>query len=189
MESRLLLIRHGPSRVVREMPASRWTLTPTAEPICAAFARRHLAPYAPARILTSHEPKAIRTGEIMAAVLDLPCAPAPDLHEHRRETAPWFDEAADFQAAIARLFAHPHDVVFGEESADQARVRFDAGIAALLRQYPHQTLAIVTHGTVLSLFIAAHNNLDPLAFWRQLTMPACAVLALPTFALRQTITA
>jgi hypothetical protein len=41
-------------------------------------------------------------------------------------------------------------------------------------------LAIVTHGTVLTLFLAHHNpHLDPISFWRDLTLPCFFVTSIP----------
>lgn len=184
---KLLLIRHGPSQVDGDLPASQWGLTAAGEAKCADFARNQLLPYQPTRFFTSHEPKARQTGQIMAAALGLPCADAPDLHEHLRENAPWFDNAADFQAAVARLFARPDELVFGEESASEAQLRFQQAVAGLVGSYAGDTLAIVSHGTVISLFVAQFNDVDVAAYWRGLTMPACAILSLPSYQLLRTL--
>ena len=39
--------------------------------------------------------------------------------------------------------------------------------------HPGKTEAVVTHGTVLSLFLAHYNHLDEYTFWKELGMPAC----------------
>lgn len=184
----LLLIRHGPSRAEPDLPASQWALTAAGEAECARFALDRLSPYRPTRFVTSQEPKARRTGQIMAAALgNLPCAAAPDLHEHLRERAPWFDSVSEFQAAVTHLFAEPDTVVFGEESANQTRRRFHHAVTSLVSRYPDETLAIVTHGTALSLFVAHYNEIDVAAFWQRLTMPACTILSLPSYQLTQTL--
>ncbi len=183
----LLLIRHGPSRAEPDLPASHWGLTAAGEAKCADFARRHLSAYQPTRFITSFEPKARYTGQIMAAALGLPCTDAPGLHEHLRETTPWFDTAAAFQAAVARLFAEPDAVIFGEESANEAGQRFQRAVTGLVGSHPGETLAIVSHGTVISLFVAQYNDIDVVAYWQQLSMPACTILSLPTYQLTRTL--
>jgi broad specificity phosphatase PhoE len=71
-------------------------------------------------------------------------------------------------------------LVFGNETADQARTRFTQAIHTLLAQHPSDTLAIVTHGTVLTLFLAHHNpHLDPISFWHSLQLPDLVVVTLP----------
>jgi hypothetical protein len=49
-------------------------------------------------------------------------------------------------------------------------------------------LAIVAHGTVISLFVAAHNQINSFELWQQLAMPSFVVLGLPSFALVEAVT-
>jgi broad specificity phosphatase PhoE len=134
----------------------------------------------PTHIITSQERKASETGQIIADALGIPCTAAPGLQEHDRTGAPYLPNQADFEAAIMRLFEHPGELVFGNETADQARTRFTQAVHSLLAQYPSDTLAIVSHGTVLTLFLAHHNpDLDPISFWQQLKLPDLAVVSLP----------
>jgi hypothetical protein len=48
-------------------------------------------------------------------------------------------------------------------------------------------VAIVTHGTVLSIFTARHNPIDPFALWQQLSLPAFLVLDRLTFTMEQMV--
>jgi broad specificity phosphatase PhoE len=57
-----------------------------------------------------------------------------------------------------------------------------------LTEYPGGDVALVTHATVLSLFVARHSGRAAFDFWRLLTMPAVVVFDLPGFALREVIT-
>lgn len=67
----------------------------------------------------------------------------------------------------------------GTESARQAENRFQKAIELLLAEHPDETLAIVSHGTVMSLFAA--NYLQPSAqqIWRALQMPDLIIFKLP----------
>ncbi|GAB4147330.1 MAG: hypothetical protein Fur0021_06050 [Candidatus Promineifilaceae bacterium] len=124
----------------------------------------------------------------MASALGgLPCTAAPDLHEHLREHVPWFDSVSEFQAAVMRLFSEPDRVVFGEESANQTRRRLHHAVTSLVSRYPDEALAIVTHGTALSLFVAHYNEINVAAYWQRLTMPACTILSLPSYQLTETL--
>lgn len=71
--------------------------------------------------------------------------------------------------------------MFGEETANATCARFTRGLRAVLVAYPKQRLAIVTHGTVLALFLAHQNGFEPQPFWRGLGMPTLVVTALPNF--------
>jgi broad specificity phosphatase PhoE len=89
---------------------------------------------------------------------------------------------------MAALFARPAELVFGDESADQAYQRFRAAVTGVLELFPDQNVAVVTHGTVMTLLITrAKSDPAPLAFWQRLGLPAVAVLGRPDLALEQLI--
>jgi broad specificity phosphatase PhoE len=56
----------------------------------------------------------------------------------------------------------------------------------VLSEAGDQTTAIVTHGTVLALFLARHNR-DRKGFdlWRQLGLPSFVIVTLPEFMIEQ----
>jgi broad specificity phosphatase PhoE len=173
----LILARHALPEIDPDRPARTWALSEAGRLSCIALAEK-LAAYDLAAVVTSVEPKARETGEIVAGRLSLPVETAIGLHEHERETVGWLGRE-QFETSVADLFARPGVLVFGEETADQAHRRFAAAVREALDQHPAGNVAIVTHGTVMSLFVARANGLDPLPFWRQLGMPAFAVLSRP----------
>ncbi|MCP4167150.1 MAG: histidine phosphatase family protein [Chloroflexi bacterium] len=61
----------------------------------------------------------------------------------------------------------PDELVFGEETADRAHERFATAVDVVLTAHPGQTVAIVAHGTVITLYVAHLQNLEPYPFWRQ----------------------
>jgi broad specificity phosphatase PhoE len=173
----LYLIRHSTTVQEPEVSSHTWVLSPDGREQAWQLARE-LSKQSPVTgIYASSETKALETGRILAEELGISCQTFDGLHEHERHTAPFFPTQAEFQAAIARLFACPDELVFGEETAAQASARFDAAIHQIGQRHPSGDIAIVTHGTVLSLFIARHNPaIDVFEFWRQLTMPDCYVV-------------
>lgn len=156
---KLILVRHSAVQRLDHVPPPQWRLSDDGRQRCAALAHR-LAPLKPVAVITSHEPKAVETAELVARQLDLPCSIADGLHEHERHDIKLMSPAA-FQANMQQFFQRPDDLVFGNETATQAVERFGEGIAAALSAWPDQTVVIVTHGTVLSLFAARHNPIDP----------------------------
>jgi broad specificity phosphatase PhoE len=70
--------------------------------------------------------------------------------------------------------AEPDKLLFGEETFTAAQERFSQQIDILLEQYSTETLAVVTHGTVLSLYLAHVSEQDVVALWNSLDMPAYA---------------
>jgi broad specificity phosphatase PhoE len=183
--SNLILIRHSQSRQDPAQPASQWGLTDEGRRRCVPLADR-LARYGLAAVVTSRERKAAETGALVAARLGLPAEQAEGLHEHQRERAAFLPHG-EFERTIAAFFARPGDLVFGEETASQAAERFDRVVSAVLASYPRQSIAIVSHGTVMTLFVAQHAGVEPLDFWKRLGMPAAVVLALPQLELVEVI--
>ncbi len=52
-----------------------------------------------------------------------------------------------------------------------------------LGEYLSGNAVIVKHGTVITLFTARANGIEPFIFWKQLGLPSCVVLELPDFRL------
>ncbi|MDQ2996252.1 MAG: phosphoglycerate mutase family protein [Chloroflexota bacterium] len=185
MPNTLILIRHSQSQPEPGRPASQWPLTEAGQQRCIALAERLVA-YAPDLIVTSRERKASATGALVAARLALPTKMADGLHEHQREHAGWLPEPA-FEQAVSAFFARPNELVFGEETASQASARFDAAVRDILAAHPRQTVALVSHGTVITLFVAQHAGVAALPFWKCLGMPAIMVMSLPEMGLLEVI--
>ncbi|MGD8792007.1 MAG: histidine phosphatase family protein, partial [Anaerolineae bacterium] len=140
-----------------------------------------------AAIVASQEPKAAETGRIVAGILGLPFETAPDLHEHEREHEPFFASQETFRRQVVRLLEQPEAPIFGQETGDEARRRFAAALEAVLAAHPQGNLAIVTHGTVMALFLARAAGLDAVFFWQRLGLPAFAVLSLPGYEILEVV--
>jgi hypothetical protein len=91
---------------------------------------------------------------------------------------------AAYVAHNAPLFAAPTEAVVGSEPAELARARFALAIdAAVAATTSSEHLAVITHGTVVALFVAAHNPIDAFSLWQRLSCPALVLLSLPGYAL------
>jgi len=182
----LLLIKHSLPEIIPTRPAREWQLSAAGRQRCTALAGE-LSVYDPDILVSSREPKATQTAEITAGLLGRPFDSAANLHEHERQRVGWADKAS-FEANIANLFKKPDELVMGEETANQAHLRFKQAVEELLGCHPNQTLAIVAHGTVISLFAARVANLEPFQLWRQLGLPSVVVLSRPDLKLVKIIT-
>ena len=105
--------------------------------------------------------------------------PVPGLHEHERPKTR-IVPPAQFEANIRALFARPSEIVFGSESADAASQPFTTAVVGLVERH-HGDTAVVTHGTVMALFVAAHTGRDAFEVWQQQRMPCAALLTLPDY--------
>jgi broad specificity phosphatase PhoE len=175
----LILIRHSVSQQQPGVSAHEWVLTEDGKTRCDHLAE-HLREYPIDQIFSSDEPKAHLTAAIVAEKLGLPPVEIhAGLRETHRATAPYFDSAADFQAAIQAAMLEPDKLLFGEETFAAAKHRFANTIAELIAQHPDKTIAATTHGTMMSLYLAEIAGRAVYDLWQSLKMPAYALLTLP----------
>jgi broad specificity phosphatase PhoE len=80
------------------------------------------------------------------------------------------------------LFRRPAERVLGRESADEARDRFAHAVDRIVENATSDVVAIVTHGTVLALFLADHGaRKTAFELWRSLGQPSFVVMDVPGF--------
>ncbi|MCH7625614.1 MAG: histidine phosphatase family protein [Chloroflexi bacterium] len=84
------------------------------------------------------------------------------MHEHDRNDVEYFHDSVDFDNAVHSLFDNPNELVFGRETADEAHQRFSGALDSFLRAYEGHSLAVVAHGTVISLFYSQKDGHRPL---------------------------
>lgn len=173
----LILIKHALPEIAQDVPSHLWRLSSQgragAERLATAITH-----YTPDVLVTSVEPKAAETGQIVARLLSIPCRTAPGLQENDRTGLPYLD-AKRYETIFRRFFRHPDDLVVGCETARQAGSRFVAAVDTILASHQGESIAVVAHGTVISLFLAARCDLDPFLAWQRLGLPSFVVLSLP----------
>ena len=189
MPTRLILVRHAAVQIDKSVNSHDWQLTEDGRSATHLLAPK-LHAYQPRHIYNSEEPKARATGTALADVLHLATQAVGGLQEHDRRGVPFFESKSEFETAVSQLFTHPHELLFGQETGQQARQRFSQAITNLCQRHPNETIIITTHGTVLTLFVTHFNpQLDATTFWRSLEMPEAIILTRPQFALQERLTA
>ena len=186
MSSKLILMRHSLPDINPELPSHHWKLSDEGQRRCEPLAES-LAKYHLDKIFTSIEPKANETGQILSQLLNRPFQIADGLHEHERDNVEFFKSTRGFEAVIAEFFARPNELVFGRETADQAHQRFSTAIDALTERHKDNDLAVVTHGTVMTLFVSRITGVKPFTFWQCLDLPSFAALTLPNLELIEVV--
>jgi broad specificity phosphatase PhoE len=154
----LLLVRHSVPTPDPSVPSEEWRLSGEGRSLCGPLAIQ-VGAHEPRRLLTSPEPKALETAELIAPVLGLDV----EIEDGLRETA---REQNVLHERIRQLFAKPDEVVFGEESARAALARFSWVVEGVEEQ-----AAFVTHGTVMSLYVAGSDPDGGFEYWKTLGMP------------------
>jgi broad specificity phosphatase PhoE len=183
--SRLVLIKHASPLVVPDVSSEQWRLSDKGRASCIPLAEQ-LRQYAPKLIVSSTEPKAVETAELIAAHLAIPHETAPHLHEHDRSNVPHM-RSSDFISAVELFFRKPDQLVLGHETAQQAEQRFSRAVRNVLIEHPNDDIAIVSHGTVIALLLARHSDRTGFQLWRELGLPSFAVLETPAFKVAQIV--
>jgi len=157
---KLALVRHSLPEIVASEPAAQWRIGEAGRSLCGPLADR-LKAYEPHLIVSSTEPKAVETAEIVAGRLGVESETASGLHEHDRSGSTGLLGKERFEETIAELFERPDELVMGQETAAQARDRFAGTVQCVVEMRPDKSVVIVAHGTVISLFVANYTDQDP----------------------------
>lgn len=171
----LILVKHSLPEIDPSVPAKEWRLSCEGRRRARKLGER-LDRYSLDLFVSSAEPKAIETAEIASDCLKIPTEIVEGLHEHERVNA-GFLKRERFEQSIREFYEQPADQVFGEETADTAYNRFANAVHRLTDRPPKENIAIVTHGTVLSLFVSRNSDLEPFALWKKLGLPSWVVLS------------
>jgi len=177
MDKHLILVRHSTPEIDRSIPSSQWVLNDTGK-IRGHQLARQLSSYPVGMVVSSSEPKALGTARIIASYHQLTPLVNHQLNEHERSRSALLSES-DFRKAMIDLFRYPTELVFGSETADEASTRFEEVIQRFLLDDPGEDMVIVSHGTVMALFIARQLNEKPYRIWRDMPMPIAYVFSQP----------
>lgn len=170
---KLIFVRHGPPLVDVEQPADTWPLSEEGRAATTRLAEL-LRPHAPDLIVSSAEPKASQTAYLLAVALDADFQTAEGLEEHHRSKVGYLDKGT-FDEKVRDLFRNPDKRVFGDETANQASDRFAKAVKSVQKLNPRRSLAIVSHGTVISLWLERNAGADGLVTWKMLGLPSFVV--------------
>jgi broad specificity phosphatase PhoE len=174
----LILIKHARPQVDPSISSEEWTLGDEGRAGAARLVER-LRGYDFARLFCSSEPKAAQTAAVIGHGLGRPVEQANDLFEHDRRDVPHM-ETREFISLVALLFKEPGRLVLGNETADEAYERFADAVDGLIER-ERGDVAVVTHGTVISLFAQRRANEEPFALWRRMGLPSFIVLEIPSW--------
>lgn len=181
----LILVKHSLPEIVPMIPAKEWRLSKSGQIRCKALAEK-LESYLPDVVISSVEPKAVETAQIIASQLNKPFGTFDGLHEHDRAGVDFLDKE-QFEAKVSDFFMHRDQLVLGKETANRAVERFSKALTSVEVEYSNKTIVVVAHGTVITLFVEKFNDLEAFSFWKKLDLPSLVVLSLPQHKLVKTI--
>jgi broad specificity phosphatase PhoE len=177
--AKLFLIKHARPEVDPRTPSEQWRLGAEGRAGAERLAGR-LAGLGFTRLYSSSEPKALETAQSVARTMDLSVVQMPDLGEHDRRNVPHM-ESREFISMVALFFKEPGRRVLGEETADEAYGRFAAGVDGVLKEAGGADVAVVSHGTVISLFAQRRAGEEPFGLWRRMGLPSYIVFDVETW--------
>lgn len=169
----LILVKHGKPAIAPDVPRSRWALSEEGRVGASRLAGK-LARFEPKFLFASPELKAHDTAAAMGEALDLPVRTDRDLAEHRADDNPFVSQA-EIEALIERALRDPDRLVMGEETGAAARARFAEAMARVAAA-GEGAKVVVAHGRIISLWLSAEREFDPVPFWRRLGFVTAAVL-------------
>ena len=174
MKKYLILVKHSLPEIVEGLPAREWKLSEVGKERAQRLADQLLR-YQPEVLISSVEPKAMETAEIIAEKLGLPVYVVEGLHEHERNNVPFLPKD-ELQKAVKEFFSKPTELVFGDETAEQSHERFERAVRPVLNYYQGKTVVLVTHGTVISLFVSRLTGIHDFSLWNELGLPSFVVI-------------
>lgn len=182
---KIILIKHARPLVQEDVPSHDWGLSEEGRSAANRLAEE-LKEFEPSIVLSSEEPKAAQTAQILCDVLDKPLKLEPGLAEHDRENVPMM-ASREFISLMALFFKQNTRLVLGRETAAQATRRITSTVDNQLLAHPEGNVAMVTHGTVLALLLADRARVDPFQTWRRMALPSYAVFSVPEWDLEKII--
>lgn len=182
----LILVRHSLPEIEAGIPAHAWELSNEGRARVVRLAET-VKQYQLEVIGSSVEPKARETAEILCKILEVDLVVMDGLHEHERSGVSLVSKE-EFQSLVREMFEKPDELIFGNETAAQALERFKTSVALMMNLYDDKRMAIVAHGTVISLFVSELTGLDGYQLWNELDLPSFVVLDLDNRKLLETVT-
>ncbi|WP_219835225.1 histidine phosphatase family protein [Paenibacillus sp. R14(2021)] len=169
MITRILLIRHGDSSPMVSVDRERGLTEQGHETV--RRMTEELRDVSIDAVVSSPYVRALMTVQGIADERGLSVATFEDLRERQLYGSDALLPSDAFYHAVRRSF-DDHDVVLeGGESFREAQLRAVPVIRDMVSVYRGRTVAVGTHGNIMTMILHAFDERFGWEFWRQLTMP------------------
>jgi len=164
----LILVRHAQSAPRPELPEAEFPLSELGRQQARRLASvlRELGVDA---LVSSPYQRAIDTLRPYAEAARLEIAVDTDLRE--RSLGGWLESVEAVNEAITKMHADLDFILPGGESGRACLARYQAAVERAIAANAGHTIAVGTHGGVVSHFLAAHCTDLPAEFWRRIRNP------------------
>ncbi len=169
---KLILVRHAQTTIDKNIVSTEWRLSEQGQAAALTLAQTGIFAVA-AAIYSSLQPKAIETAAIIGATIGVDPKQEQGLAELSSVTTGFIPDYAD---TMHRLYAGEIDSINGGETLNEALERFSETIGQIAVRHSGQTVVIVSHANVLSLYSAAHSDHEAIDLHNTIAMPDVAVM-------------
>ncbi len=136
-----------------------------------------------AALYSSGQPKAMGAAGAISAYHHIPMNTLSGLSEVARGTEV-YHSAGDYDTILGKFFAYPDHVVAGWERGTDALARFSRAVEYIISQHPDESVALLSHGTILTLFTAMLDQEPPtLDRWRAIGFASVATMQVKNYRL------
>ncbi len=174
---RLILIKHSLPNIVEDQPSRDWNLSAEGKRRASMLADA-VATMKPASLHSSAEEKATQTAEFVTTATGLTLSIDPGFNEHERSKEP-FTATVEFERSVVEALRNPDEMVYGSETVSAAAHRFEAALHDAERFSSPGDMAVVSHGTVISAYVASLTGVDVVELWQSLGLPGLIVTNWP----------
>lgn len=171
---KVIFIKHARPEINPNKLPEEWPLSEEGRAAAGILAER-LTAFNITQIFHSDEMKAVETADVISKKLNAPAELRQGIHEHDRSNVPHM-RSGEFISYVELFFRKPSELVLGKETADECLARYSVAVESLIAEHKSGDLAIVTHGTALSLYLATLGAGKPFEIWRRMGLPSYAVV-------------
>ena len=182
--TKLVLVKHAIPILDASIAPKHWNLGDEGEAQASLLAD-NIKSYLPFSLYSSEEAKATKTAKIIALALELDLTIVYGFKEIDRPAGPLLSQK-EHRNLNQGIFDEPFKRVLGKESATQALDRFSKAVGENVEKtLTNNNAVIVSHGTVISLFVEKYNKVKGFELWKMLECSSSVVLDFPGYFLRR----
>jgi 2,3-bisphosphoglycerate-dependent phosphoglycerate mutase len=180
--SYLYLIRHPRTHVDPNRQSHEWVLSDSGRIELNTLAH---APFwnQVAAVYSSPQTKAIEPARVIGDKHNISVATLPGLAEVWRGTDPYLG-TEEFNAALSAYFSESELAIAGWERPTDATQRFKEAVQEIVTEHPADSVALLSHGTILTLYTAMLDSEAPnVVRWRSIQPASVAAVDVQTMRL------
>ncbi len=152
MNNTFYFLRHGKTKVDKELPISQWVLSDVGEEQARQRAQEGTFDEIDV-IFSSTEEKAYQTAKPIADKLQKEIIQLEEISELNRNRG-GFMEAEEYEKAVEYCLLNPEKSVNSWETAESALRRFSQKIEELDSMYENKKILVVGHGYTINMYFA-----------------------------------